>query len=227
MRMATRITFTLACRSVLAGFSRLPAVSGRPLPPVFRRGDLGLLPIVKARFSVTFVTALALFVLGAILAGCTPSLHDTVARHDVEAARAMIAGNPQLVMARNKLGKTPLHYAVTYGAPEMIDLLLENGADINAKDNTGLTPLHVAAMLGRTNEAQALIAHGADINARDSFGDTPLHTAALFGQARMVELLVNAGADLAALNNNQLTPLDCARQQRKSQVVDLIITLAN
>lgn len=164
-------------------------------------------------------------ILAALLAGCTPSLHDTVARGDADAARAMIAANPELVMARNKMGKTPLHYAVTYGATAMIDLLLASGADINAADNTGLTPLHVAAMLDRTNQAQALIEKGADIEARDSFGDTPLHTAALFGHPRMVELLAKAGADLAALNNNKLTPLECARQQRKTPAADLIATL--
>ena len=163
--------------------------------------------------------------LAALFCGCTPSLHDTVARGDSETARAMIAANPELVMARNKLGKTPLHYAVTYGAAPMIDLLAEAGADINAADKTGLTPLHVAAMLDRTKEAEALLARGADIAARDSFGDTPLHTAALFGVNGMVKLLVKSGADLAAVNNNQLTPLDCARKQRKQQVVELIGSL--
>jgi len=181
----------------------------------------------RPRLSSRILRGAGALVLAAILAGCTPSLHDTVARGDAETVRAMIAANPQLVMARNKLGKTPLHYAVTYAAPKMIELLLEKGADINAPDNSGLTPLHVAAMLDRTNEAQALIAHGANIEARDSFGDTPLHTAALFGQAHMVELLVKAGADLATLNNNQLTPLQCARQQRKTQVAELIAHLTN
>lgn len=195
------------------------------LKKAFSQRDAAIPPVCVPKLlraiakSLTFAAGVSIL---ALLAGCAPSLHDTVARKDAETARAMIQADPGLVRARNGLGKTPLHYAVTYGADAMVGLLVDHGADVNAPDNTGLTPLHVAAMLNRRDEAKALLEQGADINARDEFGDTPLHTAALFGRPQMARLLAQNGADLNALNNKQLTPLQCARQQRKPEVVELL-----
>jgi len=154
--------------------------------------------------------------------GCEDSLHDVVHRRDAERAEAMLARAPALVHARNPLGKTPLHYAVTYGAPEFIDLLVAHGADVNAVDNTGLTPLHVAAMLGRVSEARQLIDYHADLEARDQFGDTPLHVAALYGKLRLVKLLAEAGADTETVNRKSLRPADLARGNRREDVLEYL-----
>lgn len=155
-------------------------------------------------------------------AGCTPSIHDLVNQEDLERAKAMLEAHPALVNARNKLGKTPLHHAVTYGHSEFITLFLEHGADINAADKTGLTALHVAAMMGRQEEASLLITQHADLEARDAFGDTPLQLAAIHGQKGMVELLARAGASVQTKNNEGLTPRDSGRKNhRHDAVVDL------
>ena len=42
-------------------------------------------------------------------------------------------------------GGTPLHYAAQKGHKEIIELLITNGADLNAKTGRGTTPLHLAA----------------------------------------------------------------------------------
>jgi ankyrin repeat protein len=48
-------------------------------------------------------------------------------------------------------GQTALYWAAKGGHPAVMQLLLENGADIEAKNSKGWTPLHSAA--GRGNEA--------------------------------------------------------------------------
>jgi ankyrin repeat protein len=158
-------------------------------------------------------------VLGMLLAGCGDSIHDLVHREDLDAAKARIAHDPCVVNARTKNGKTPLHYAVTYGRPEFIDLFIERGADVNAADNTGMTPLHVAAMWERIEEARRLIAFGAKLEARDKFGDTPLQLAALHGRLGSLKFLAEAGAAIRTLNNAGLTPLDTARKYRRDEAV--------
>ena len=73
-------------------------------------------------------------------------------------------------------GGTPLHIAVLADQKEVAELLLENGADINARaeDEAGGTPLHWAAAIGRKQFAELLVEAGADVNATDINGYTPL-----------------------------------------------------
>lgn len=154
--------------------------------------------------------------------GCSDSIHDLVNREDFARVETRLTANPSEVNARTALGKTPLHYAVTYGKLEFIDFLIIRGANVNAADHTGLTPLHVAAMLGRKAEAESLLKHGANIESRDAFGDTPFQTAAIFGQSDMLKLLADAGANTKTLNNNFESPLDSATRCHKDDAVATI-----
>jgi ankyrin repeat protein len=154
--------------------------------------------------------------------GCSDSIHDLVNREDFARAEMRITANPAQVNARTPLGKTPLHYAVTYGNLDFIDFLVIRGANVNAADHTGLTPLHVAAMLRRIDEAESLLKHGAQLEARDAFGDTPFQTAAIFGQSEMLQFLADAGANTRTLNNNADSPLDSAIRAHKDDAVATI-----
>jgi|SRR5215471_5098375 len=98
----------------------------------------------------------------------------------VESVKALLAGHPGLLDARDKDGSTPLHCAVWKGHPEMVEALINAGADVNARnenDHWGTTPLHAAAHANQAGIAQLLIDRGADLNAKDREGRTPLfHT---------------------------------------------------
>jgi len=60
---------------------------------------------------------------------------------------------------------------------EFFNLLLKEGAKINARDGTGATPLHLAASFGRS-WTHLFLSNGADPNLQDNTGNTPLHRAA-------------------------------------------------
>ena len=73
--------------------------------------------------------------------------------------------------------ETALQHAISNVYKEIVELLLDNGADINVKNNNDRTPLHYASIENRKemeDVIQLLLSKGADINARDS-NKTPLH----------------------------------------------------
>jgi ankyrin repeat protein len=160
-----------------------------------------------------------------LLQGCGASLHDTIARGDLEQARAMLEANPKLVSETNQLGKTPLHYAVNYKQIGGMELLQSFGADLEAQDVTGMTPLHAAAMLGRHDEARWLLDQGVDMTAQDAFGDTPVHTAACFGGGGVIRILHGRGVSVEETNAEGLTPLDLAHRYHRPAVAKELLRL--
>ena len=73
----------------------------------------------------------------------------------------------------NKTGWTPLHYAATSTAPghmEIIKLLLEESAYIDAESPNGSTPLMMAAMYGTAEAAKLLMEEGADPTLKNAKG---------------------------------------------------------
>jgi uncharacterized protein len=78
---------------------------------------------------------------------------------------------------------------------QLVDILLEAGADVNGRRRDGMTALHAAAYRGHTDVMRRLLAQGADptIRANDDAGphsrQTPLDTARSQGQSGAVALL--------------------------------------
>ncbi|TMW69795.1 hypothetical protein Poli38472_001951 [Pythium oligandrum] len=66
----------------------------------------------------------------------------------------------------------PLYYAAVRGRHEIINLLLTNGADIQAHDTIGRTALHSACMARSEQTVAYLIEHGIDLDDQDNDGKT-------------------------------------------------------
>ena len=116
------------------------------------------------------------------------------------------------VNARNSDGESPLLVAAHWGDPDLVQLLLNHGADANALDKNHESPLHKAvAGEGNADIVQLLLNHGADANTLDKNHVSPLHMAAArWGGADIVQLLLGHGADANALDKNHESPLHMA-----------------
>jgi len=128
------------------------------------------------------------------------------------------------VNSKDKDGRTPWHLAAQSAEGDVVKLLLDKGAKIDAKDDeSGFTALHHAARFGNKNAAELLIARGADINAKDKQGHTPLYLA-VNHDYKVAELLMNKGADSGIRTESGRTLLQMAQQrkQTESTVPDLI-----
>lgn len=136
----------------------------------------------------------------------------------------LLAAEPGLARAWSPDGFTSLHFAAFFGFPEIAELLLQGGADVNAvaRNAMAVRPLHSAAAVGQRAVVQILLAHGGDPNVRQQGGWTPLQEAAHLGDAEMARMLLERGADPALANDEGKTALDLALAGGHAPVADLL-----
>ena len=150
-------------------------------------------------------------------------LHWAASRNDVETARALLYAGATVRVATRLGGYAPLHLASRAGHAEVVDVLLEAGADANRYTTTGATALHFAAEADAADVIEALAARGGDVDAPDRFAErTPLMFAAARGANRAVDALTAAGADLSLVTRvKDYEALDQemrAEQRRRAQI---------
>lgn len=92
-------------------------------------------------------------------------------------------------------GYSPLFFAIDAMDPEVIEIVLNAGADTSYVEPEYEMPMvSLAASLGEPDVVELLIDAGADVNAKDKFGGTAIEEAAYGGFREIVVLLAKAGA---------------------------------
>jgi len=93
--------------------------------------------------------------------------------------------------------------AANRGRAEIVKLLLDRGAQVDAKRSTdGATALCQASMLGHAEVVRLLLEKGANPNAKNSDGRSALWQASILGHTEVVKLLLEGGAVPDAKNND-------------------------
>ncbi|NXF44940.1 TNKS2 protein, partial [Oceanites oceanicus] len=103
-----------------------------------------------------------------------------------------------------------------FGRKDVVEYLLQSGANVHARDDGGLIPLHNACSFGHAEVVNLLLRHGADPNARDNWNYTPLHEAAIKGKTDVCIVLLQHGAEPTIRNTDGRTALDLADPSAKA-----------
>ncbi|KAJ4279617.1 hypothetical protein NW764_005478 [Fusarium oxysporum] len=116
----------------------------------------------------------------------------------------------QNVNETSTLGRSPLGIACTKGFIEVVDLMLQNRADVTVTNNEGWTPLVAASFNGHVEVVKLLLENKADITAPENRGGTAVYMASLNGHIEVVKLLLKNNADIAIADYNGWTPVIAA-----------------
>jgi ankyrin repeat protein len=99
-------------------------------------------------------------------------LHTAVITNNIEAINQHIIAGSDLNPKDPFGGSSPLITAALFGKTEIVEILLEAGADINFKNNDGSTALITAAFFCRPEIVKLLLANDADKSTRNAMGAT-------------------------------------------------------
>ena len=117
---------------------------------------------------------------------------------------------------------TALMKAARHNNLEIVQFLLNNGADVNAKSNYGWTALILATIYNNLEIVQLLLNKGADVSAKNKDGRTALILASTEGHLDIIQLLVSHGADLTIKDNQGFTALMHAQNYAEKYNYDKI-----
>ena len=153
---------------------------------------------------------------------------EAIHRGDVSTLDSFLKENPAAANARIDGKRTLLHVATDWpghypNVPEIIKLLVEHGANLNAPfcGRHTETPLHWAASSDDVSALDALLDLGADLESPGSVigGGTPLSDAVAFGQWKAARRLVERGARSTVWQSAALGLMDRLRDHLEGDLI--------
>ena len=137
-------------------------------------------------------------------------IFEYVKKNKFEKVKELIENNLDLLKSRDKIKRTPLHWACRKTHLLIFNYLIKKGSDINVFDISGHTPLHLAAARNYPELLKILIDEGADVNIKNVEGFTALHHASYRGYSMVSNKLIKGGTKINLKDNWNRTCLQLA-----------------
>lgn len=130
-------------------------------------------------------------------------------------------GNPN---ESEENGESVLCFALRYQCDsEIIDILVDNGADIHHVDNEGVSVFDVAVTYNNLSLIERLLNEGFDVhNATRKSGFTPLMGAVCYGRVEVIQKLLDMGVNVQARDAHGFSAIDFARKMHKKSILALL-----
>ncbi|CAA3001644.1 ankyrin repeat and kinase domain-containing 1-like [Olea europaea subsp. europaea] len=120
-------------------------------------------------------------------------------------------------------GQSLLHLAIAQSRPDLVQLLLEFGPDIEAHSRSGCSPLEAAAASNEGLIVELLLAHKATPERSESSTWGPIHLSAGNGHTEVLKHLLLKGANVNALTKDGNTALHLAVEERRRDCARLLL----
>lgn len=159
-------------------------------------------------------------------AGADPGALTKSWSHEVDAAYfACAAGHKELLellLERGADATAALPSAAWRKTMELAEICLAHGAQIDEARAEGRALLNELVRWGQLTPALWLLEHGANPNIPDARGWTAVHQAASRGNARLMQAILAAGGDRTKLDAQGLAPWKVALQANKPKMMELL-----
>ena len=172
--------------------------------------------------SKVIIILLILICVGFILNTFSTSYLDI---NDVDAVKQYIESYPEKINDMHQ-NVSLLHRACYTGNIEVVQYLVEKGADIHQRSSTDTqyNPLEYATIKGFNDIVGFLIENGSDVQSLEpTLESQAIHFAAMKNNTNTIELLIAAGSDVNSKAKNGTTPLILACHYGYVDVVDCLI----
>ncbi len=217
-RQATGSGFSALHHAALAGDTEMIQLLLSKNADMGVKDGTGFTPVFTAAFNGQKAAVSQLLAKGANPDQNVPAIHWAVLMDKEDEVRALLSNDKSTVRSVDIIKATPLHYVAISGNKKVADLLVQNGADINARDNDGASPL-LWAVLRKKDLVPFFIQKGADPKCTTNEGSTVFHHAAIDGDLNTAQLLLGKGVDINAQNSSGRTALHIAAQYAGKEFV--------
>ena len=121
-------------------------------------------------------------------------------------------------------GRTWIHHAILANSKEMLQAVIDKGADLNATNKKNVTALMIACQRGNIDAVSELMNAGADPNIEDGLGATCIHHAVGEGCSKnFLQAIIDHGVDVNAANKEKVTALMTACRVRNIDAINILI----
>lgn len=185
-----------------------------------------LLPtLVSLLLSLTFINADDTVPEARLLSACMNPKRSENDPYTMNQVRTALNAGADINIVDVRSGQTPLMAAILRGKADIVQFLLDRGADVTIAEKDGYTPAHGAAFAGHAAILKILKEHGIDVVTDEhDDGFYPFHRACwgkTAGHTEAVEYLLKLGVDpdLEAGDGNR-----CIEMTKSSKTEQLLLT---